>query len=387
MSDQFSSEPPAPPEKDFSSDDSVTASSSGSEGEQPPASRRVSKDRSYAFTEDSTSAKNPEDSVKRSAKPRRRRRSSSERKHEIRPEDLGLPKGAVLSDRTYTLVTNINSLAKPAEFGALSVSGRSTSISEEAAEEALMMEELRKAAAAAKAAEDGGGDSWTKKQQSQVKGVEDIHDHFVKILMLGDTGVGKTSLLSRYSANNFTTSMMSTVGVDLKTKYVDLMEKRVKVQVWDTAGQEHFHRITFPYYRDSNAIILTFDVSSKKTFDNIRYWMENIQQYAGDSIVMTLIGNKIDLREEGDADTISEEQGLAMAEQFGVPYLECSAKSGFGVEDAINGTTRRIMERQARGEVVQISADGVTAAEEAVDKGKKGRRRSSGGGKKDCVVS
>jgi len=369
--------PPPPPEKDFSSDDSVTASSSGSEGEGSQAPRRVSKDRSYAFTEDNSS-KNPEDSSKRnsSAKPRRRRRSSSERKHEIRPEDLGLPKGAVLSDRTYTLVTNINSLARPAE--------RSSSVSEEAAEEALMLEEMRKAAKAAAQTAEPEKVGWTKKQQSQVKGVEDVHDHFVKILMLGDTGVGKTSLLSRYSDNQFTNSMMSTVGVDLKTKYVTLMEKVVKVQVWDTAGQEHFHRITFPYYRDANAIILTFDVGSQKTFDNVEYWIKNIQEYAGDSIVMTLVGNKIDLRDEEGVDTIDEEAGAKLAEAFGVPYLECSAKSGFGVEDAINGTTLRIMERQARGEVVQISADRVSAVE--ADKGKKGRRRSTGG-KKDCVIS
>lgn len=386
MSEEVSSTsaPPPPPEKDSSSDDSVTASSSGSEGEQSQrmVQRRMSKDRSYAFTEDQSAAKNPEESSKRN-KPRRRRRSSSERKHEIRPEDLGLPKGAVLSDRTYTLVTNINSLARPADGG---IGGRSSSISEEAAEEKLMMEQMR-ARASGKGAQAAppSGDQWTKKQQSQVKGVEDVHDHYVKILMLGDTGVGKTSLLMRYSANEFTNSMMSTVGVDLKTKYVNLMEKVVKVQVWDTAGQEHFHRITFPYYRDANAIILTFDVGSQKTFDNVQYWMENIQQYAGDSIVMTLVGNKIDLRGEGSG-TVSQEQGEEMAQKFGVPYVECSAKSGIGVEDAINGTTLRIMERQANGEVVQISADRVSAAEAAAaEKDKKGGRRKSAS-RKDCSI-
>jgi len=114
--------------------------------------------------------------------------------------------------------------------------------------------------------------------------------------------------------------------------------------------------------------------------------MENIQQYAGDSIVMTLVGNKIDLRGTA-ADAVTPEEGEGMAKQFsGVPYMECSALTGSGFEHAVNNTTLRIMERQARGEVVQISADRVTAAQEAAAQTEKkgGRRRSST--KKDCTV-
>jgi signal recognition particle GTPase len=184
-----------------SSNNSGASSSASSEEEEvraasstPTATRSKSKDRTYAFIEEdkgSESAKNPE-TQKRNNKTRRKKGSQKkERSHEIKPEALGLPSGAVLSDRTYTLVTDIDSFARRTNDLRLS------SQSEEAAEEELAAKE-----------------EWTKRQQDKKKKLEGEpdHDHFVRILMLGDSGVGKTSLMSRFAEDKFASTLMSTAG-------------------------------------------------------------------------------------------------------------------------------------------------------------------------------
>ena len=110
------------------------------------------------------------------------------------------------------------------------------------------------------------------------------YDHIIKLLVIGDSGVGKTSLLLRFSEDSFTTSFISTIGIDFKIKKVMIDEKCCKLQIWDTAGQERFRTITKAYYRGSMGIMLVYDTTDEKSFNNVRNWMKNIEQNAAPNV-------------------------------------------------------------------------------------------------------
>lgn len=124
------------------------------------------------------------------------------------------------------------------------------------------------------------------------------YDVLVKLLLLGDGGVGKTSLMLRFSEDKFSASLLSTAGVDYKTQHLDIDGRKVKLQLWDTAGQARFHTITQSYYKSAHGIVLVYDAadSSEASFHNVRYWMENIQKHANVHAQRVLIGNKCDVK-------------------------------------------------------------------------------------------
>lgn len=124
------------------------------------------------------------------------------------------------------------------------------------------------------------------------------YDVQIKLLLLGDGGVGKTSLMLRFSEDKFSSSLLSTAGVDYKTQHLDVDGKKVKLQIWDTAGQTRFHTITQAYYKAAHGIVLVYDVSdaSEASFHNVRYWMDNITKHAGATTQRILIGNKCDVK-------------------------------------------------------------------------------------------
>lgn len=164
----------------------------------------------------------------------------------------------------------------------------------------------------------------------------------VKILMLGDSGVGKSSLINRWTMDTFSPTLVSTVGVDFKAKKVALDGENLNVQVWDTAGQEHFHKITQSYYKGANGIMLIFDVSDKLTLENVEYWVKNIKKHALDSVHVALVGNKTDLRDGSDK-CCDSDAGRNVALKFGVPYFETSAKEAVNVDEAFLTVLRCIV--------------------------------------------
>jgi|TARA_B100001540_G_scaffold204476_1_gene180148 Ras-related protein Rab-8A len=164
------------------------------------------------------------------------------------------------------------------------------------------------------------------------------YDHLIKLLLIGDSGVGKSCLLLRFSDDQFTTSFITTIGIDFKIRTVDLDGSRVKLQIWDTAGQERFRTITTAYYRGAMGILLTYDVTDEQSFDNVRNWMRNIEQHATENVCKILVGNKSDVPEEKRR--VSAARGKAMADEFGIPFFETSAKAGFQVEDAFFSIAR-----------------------------------------------
>jgi len=166
----------------------------------------------------------------------------------------------------------------------------------------------------------------------------------VKILLLGDSGVGKSSLILRWTADTFSPTLVGTVGVNFKSKKVVINSEAMQVQVWDTAGQEQFHKITTSYYKGANGIMVVYDVSDKKSLDNVEYWVKNIKAHATESVQVVIVGNKTDLRTEENKDNCFDENvGKEFSNKYGVPYFETSAKDSTNVDDAFLTLVRTIL--------------------------------------------
>ncbi|XP_026388358.1 ras-related protein RABD1-like isoform X1 [Papaver somniferum] len=157
------------------------------------------------------------------------------------------------------------------------------------------------------------------------------YDYLFKLLLIGDSSVGKSCLLLRFADDSYVDSYISTIGVDFKIRTVELDGKTVKLQIWDTAGQERFRTITSSYYRGAHGIIIVYDVTDMESFNNVKQWLNEIDRYANDSVCKLLVGNKSDLVDKKVVDT---ETAKAFADSLGIPFLETSAKEGSNVEQA-----------------------------------------------------
>ena len=164
-------------------------------------------------------------------------------------------------------------------------------------------------------------------------------EHSFKILLLGDTSVGKTCFLKRYTEDTFQDAYLSTIGFDYKFKMVTLKNgKQVKVQLWDTAGQERFRTIAKSYYKGAHGIILIYDVSNPKTYDNIKKWLAQIKEEASSKVCIILVANKIDHEER----VVTEEEGEKLAKSFNLKIFESSAKENINVTEAFQEVIENI---------------------------------------------
>ena len=169
------------------------------------------------------------------------------------------------------------------------------------------------------------------------------YDHLFKLLIIGESGVGKTCLLLRFTDDSFTANHLTTIGIDFKIKIINLENKLIKLQIWDTAGQERFRTITKTYYKGAHGIILTYDVTDETSFKNIKNWIKQIEQNAQNTVCKVLVGNKCDKPDR----KVSEEQGKALAQEYGMPFFETSAKSNQNVTETFTFLTREILEKNA----------------------------------------
>ncbi|KAI8341055.1 ras family-domain-containing protein [Chlamydoabsidia padenii] len=168
------------------------------------------------------------------------------------------------------------------------------------------------------------------------------YDYLIKLLLIGDSGVGKSCLLLRFSDDSFTPSFITTIGIDFKIRTIELDGKRIKLQIWDTAGQERFRTITTAYYRGAMGILLVYDVTDERSFGNVRNWFSNIEQHANEGVNKILIGNKCDMEEKR---VVTKEQGETLANELGIQFMETSAKANIGVEEAFFDLARDIKKR------------------------------------------
>lgn len=169
------------------------------------------------------------------------------------------------------------------------------------------------------------------------------YDLLFKLLLIGDSGVGKTSILFRFSDDAYTPTFISTIGIDFKIKTIELRGKKIKLQIWDTAGQERFHTITTSYYRGAMGIMLVYDITNAKSFDNIQKWLRNIDEHANEDVEKMIVGNKCDME---DRRIIAKERGEAIAKEHGIKFMETSACSNINVEKAFLDLARAILDNQ-----------------------------------------
>ncbi|SMN18532.1 similar to Saccharomyces cerevisiae YFL005W SEC4 Rab family GTPase essential for vesicle-mediated exocytic secretion and autophagy [Maudiozyma saulgeensis] len=167
------------------------------------------------------------------------------------------------------------------------------------------------------------------------------YDSIMKILLIGDSGVGKSCLLVRFVEDKFSPSFITTIGIDFKIKTVDINGKKVKLQLWDTAGQERFRTITTAYYRGAMGIILVYDVTDERTFKNIKTWFNTVSEHANDDAQLLLVGNKSDM----DTRVVTTEQGEDLAKELGIPFVESSAKDDSNVDDIFFTLAKLIQEK------------------------------------------
>ena len=158
--------------------------------------------------------------------------------------------------------------------------------------------------------------------------------------MIGNSGVGKSCLLIRFTDDTFSDSYVTTIGVDFKIKTLDIDSKSCKLQIWDTAGQERFRNIISSYYRGAQGIMLVYDITDLESFQNLNSWLIEIEKNASKNVYKILVGNKCDMENERK---VTVEQGKDFADQYGMKFFETSAKDSTNVAEAFITMTKEVI--------------------------------------------
>jgi Ras-related protein Rab-8A len=169
-------------------------------------------------------------------------------------------------------------------------------------------------------------------------------DYSLKVLTIGESAVGKTCLLMRFTDNKFLKVHLTTIGIDYKTKFFKTTSGySVRLKVWDTAGQERFRTVTQQYYKGADGILLVYDITDRGTFDKVKDWVKQIQaNTTKENVQLILVGNKCDLEER----QVSTEEGVELAKEFGVQFFETSAYKDINVNEAFETLTNEIIKRK-----------------------------------------
>ena len=190
------------------------------------------------------------------------------------------------------------------------------------------------------------------------EGLTRTPQYLFKLLVIGDSGVGKSCLLLRFADDVFTESYISTIGVDFKIRTLELDGRVIKLQIWDTAGQERFRTITSSYYRGAHGIIVVFDLTDSESFQNVTAWLHEIDRYASAGVNKLLVGNKSDLTAKRQ---VTYEQAKEFADSQNMEYLETSAKMSSNVDRAFLAIAQQIKARMA-AQPMQAATGAASAA-------------------------
>jgi small GTP-binding protein len=192
---------------------------------------------------------------------------------------------------------------------------------------------------------------------------EEVYDQEIKLLLLGDQAVGKTSLIVNYIDKAFYQNMIGTAGIDFKKKNIVVNEKKVKVTVFDTAGQERFRNIAKSLYKNADGIIVVYDVTDNKTKESVVDWLKLIKKNTENDVDILIIGNKLDLIEDRK---VSSEEGEQIAKQLNYPFLETSAKTGKNVNESFMTIINKILNKTLFRNPKTLETEGNTFRERVV---------------------
>jgi len=178
------------------------------------------------------------------------------------------------------------------------------------------------------------------------------YDYLFKLLLIGNSSVGKSCILLRFSDNIFNDNFLPTIGVDFKIRTFDLQSKTIKMQIWDTAGQERFKTITSSYYRGAHGVILVYDITDRQSFKDLENWLLETEKHASEDIVKILVGNKNDLE---SSRVVTFNEGKNFAINNGMEFIETSAKGNINIEEAFFTIARKIKEKVQKFEEKQTT--------------------------------
>jgi len=150
------------------------------------------------------------------------------------------------------------------------------------------------------------------------------YDHIVKLLLVGNSSVGKTNIVTRFVDDNFNPNSFDTIGIDFRFKIITINDEKYKLQIWDTSGKQKFHNIVVNYFPSVNGILLVYDVTNEQSFLDIEKWLDDIENYASENVIVILIGNKSDMT---DQKVISTSRGNELAHKHNIRFIETSAKN------------------------------------------------------------
>ncbi|XP_054894824.1 ras-related protein Rab-15-like [Poeciliopsis prolifica] len=171
------------------------------------------------------------------------------------------------------------------------------------------------------------------------------YDVLFRLLLLGDSGVGKTCMLRRFTEGEFDPSHISTIGVDFKMKTIEIDGLKVRIQIWDTAGQERYQTITKQYYRRAQGIIFVYDITNLSSFQHIAKWASDVDEFAPDDVQTILVGNKAD---EKFGRQVTKDQGQKLAETYGMEFFETSASTSSNISQSFIRVTELVLQAQMR---------------------------------------
>ncbi|CAN6714423.1 hypothetical protein ACFX13_040189 [Malus domestica] len=199
--------------------------------------------------------------------------------------------------------------------------------------------------------------------------IDEECDYLFKAVLIGDSGVGKSNLLSRFSKDEFRLDSKPTIGVEFAYRNIKVADRIVKAQIWDTAGQERFRAITSSYYRGALGAILVYDISRRQSFENVRNWLRELREFGNLDMVIVLVGNKSDLSQSREVD---EEEGKSFAEAEGLCFMETSALENVNVEQVflvmiskIHDITRQ-RSLEAKVEETSVASKSLGGAKETI---------------------
>ena len=170
------------------------------------------------------------------------------------------------------------------------------------------------------------------------------YNYLLKFIIVGDSSVGKSNLLMKFAYNKFTDDYQATVGVEFAAKNIKIEQEIFRVQVWDTAGQENFRSITRAYYKNSVCAMIVYDITNKKSFENVQRWIEDIRNQSPKTVLLVLVGNKTDLP---DKRVITFDEGNEFAIKNGILFAETSAKTGEGVQEVFRKSVEDIAKKMS----------------------------------------